>query len=112
MATAVLGVPVDSGIARLLHVHSEGNPFFAEELLRAWKETRTLILTSQPCTLRLPLPDALPATIVGLVRERLARLSPEAGPVLFTAAMLGRTFQLTTLAQVLGQEEEDVEAES
>lgn len=35
LVRARLALPVDPRVARLLHVHSEGNPFFAEELLRA-----------------------------------------------------------------------------
>src|SRR5437660_1248283 len=33
LAAVRLGLPVEHGLARFLHMHSEGNPFFAEELL-------------------------------------------------------------------------------
>jgi DNA-binding CsgD family transcriptional regulator len=47
LAAARLGLPVDPAVARLLHIHSEGNPFFAEELLRAWVETDALSSTEE-----------------------------------------------------------------
>ncbi|HWQ14571.1 MAG TPA: AAA family ATPase, partial [Roseiflexaceae bacterium] len=38
LAAAVLGAPPDPALARELWLQSEGNPFFAEELLRDWAE--------------------------------------------------------------------------
>ena len=55
------------------------------------------------------LPDALPSSIVGIVRERLSRLPAATVESLRTAALIGRTFEVAFLAQVLGQEAEVVE---
>lgn len=109
LATAVLGIPVDPGVARLLHAQSEGNPFFAEELLRAWLETGALTATAGLFTLVRKLPNVLPSSIVGVVRERLTRLPAATVEYLRTAALIGRTFDVTFLAEVLGQEAESVE---
>jgi predicted ATPase/DNA-binding CsgD family transcriptional regulator len=109
LAAARLGLPVDPVVARLLHVHSEGNPFFAEELLRAWLETDALGESSGRFKLMRELPNVLPSSIVGIVRERLSRLSEATVESLRTAALIGRTFDVTFLAEVLGQDAEATE---
>jgi predicted ATPase/DNA-binding CsgD family transcriptional regulator len=108
-AAAYLGLPVDQGVAGLLHLHSEGNPFFAEELLRAWLETGALSATKGLFTLTGELPSVLPSSIVGVVHERLSRLPETTVASLHTAALIGRTFDIAFLAEVLGQDAEAVE---
>lgn len=109
LASGVLGALVDPQTARLLYIHSEGNPFFAEELLRAWVETGTLSARAGLFTLVRKLPNVLPSSIVGIVRERLSRLPATTVESLRIAALIGRTFDVTFLAEVLGQEAEAVE---
>ena len=109
LAAARLSSPADPGVARLLHAHSEGNPFFAEELLRAWVETDALSSTAGLFTRVRELPNVLPSSIVGIVRERLSRLPEATVESLRTAALIGRTFEVTFLAEVAGQEAEAVE---
>jgi predicted ATPase len=109
LASGVLGALVDPQAARLLYIHSEGNPFFAEELLRAWVETGTLSARAGLFTLVRKLPNVLPSSIVGIVRERLSRLPATTVESLRIAALIGRTFDVTFLAEVLGQEAEAVE---
>ncbi|MFL5653762.1 MAG: ATP-binding protein [Ktedonobacteraceae bacterium] len=109
LAAARLGLPVEHGLARFLHMHSEGNPFFAEELLRAWVETGALRATAGQFILVRELPNVLPSSIVGIVRERLSRLPEATVESLRTAALIGRTFEATFLAEALGQDAEAVE---
>jgi predicted ATPase len=109
LAAARLGLPVDPEVARLLHIHSEGNPFFAEELLLAWVETDALRSTAGLFTLVKKLPIVLPSSIVGIVRERLSRLPGVTVESLRIAALIGRTFDVTFLAEVAGQEAEAIE---
>jgi ATP/maltotriose-dependent transcriptional regulator MalT len=109
LSARLLGAPIDAAVDQLLHVQSEGNPFFAEELLFTWQEAGTLQMASQHWTFQGPLPEGLPAGIVGVVRQRLARLAEETVSVLRTAAILGRTFDLALLAEVEGQAAEEVE---
>jgi DNA-binding CsgD family transcriptional regulator len=105
----LLGAPADAAIGRLLYEQSEGNPFFAEELLSTWQETGALRLEAQHWTFQGPLPNELPFGIVGVVRQRLARLADETVGVLRTAAILGRTFDLALLAEIVGQGEDLIE---
>jgi predicted ATPase/DNA-binding CsgD family transcriptional regulator len=109
LAQVRLGLPVDPRVARLLHIHSEGNPFFVEELLRAWLETGALEATAGRFTLVRELPNALPSGIVGVVRERLSRLPGATLDCLRAAALIGRAFDVTFLAEALGQHAEVVE---
>jgi len=109
LAEARLGAAIDSEVARLLHAHSEGNPFFAEELLRDWVETGALQPRAGLISLVRKLPNVLPSSIVGIVQERLSRLPVATVEALRTAALIGRTFDVAFLAGVLGQEAESVE---
>jgi DNA-binding CsgD family transcriptional regulator len=115
LAADYLGGPVAPAVGQALHTHSEGNPFFAEELLRGWLEADVLTCPQDgphvpPCwTLKMPLEDALPPSIVGAVRQRLARLTPAVVDHLRVAAIIGRTFTTALLAEVEGHEAEVVE---
>jgi predicted ATPase/DNA-binding CsgD family transcriptional regulator len=109
LSTHLLGAPLDAAVGRLLYGQSEGNPFFAEELLSTWREANTLRLAAHVWTFQTPLPQQVPAGIVGVVRQRLAHLSEQTVEILHTAAILGRTFDLALLAEVVGQPAEEIE---
>jgi predicted ATPase/DNA-binding CsgD family transcriptional regulator len=109
LITALLGVPPHLTLSHLLWKQSEGNPFFLEELLRAWLETGVLTVTPSQANISSSPPASLPASISGLIRYRLARLPQEVLETLRPAAILGRTFASSFLAEVMGQDEELVE---
>jgi DNA-binding CsgD family transcriptional regulator len=109
LATERLGAPVTLPVGQILFRQSEGNPFFAEELLRDWIETGALARPEWSWTLAAPDAAALPSSIVGAVRQRLARLAPEVIDVLRVAAIVGRNFEAELLAEVAGQDLEGVE---
>ncbi len=115
LAADYLGGPIAPIVGQILHTHSEGNPFFAEELLRGWLETGALAWRSDNpqaypgWTLATPLENALPPSIVGAIRQRLARLAPAVVDHLRVAAIFGRTFTTALLAAVEGREAEEVE---
>ena len=117
LAAKYLGGPVDPTAGQVLYTHSEGNPFFAEELLRGWQETGVLTCRragphAHPCwTLNMPLESGLPPSIVGAIRQRLARLAPAVVDHLRIAAIIGRTFSTVLLAEVEGREAEALEEE-
>jgi DNA-binding CsgD family transcriptional regulator len=103
-----LGGAVAPALTSLLYTHSEGNPFFAEELLRAWSDAGALPRSAVQWTL--PVSVGMPESIVGAIRQRLARQRAEVVETLRTAAIIGRRFEPRLLAQVSGQEIERVEA--
>jgi hypothetical protein len=60
LAAAQLGGEVDDELAVHLHAHSDGNPFFAEELLRDWLDRDVIAATED---------DLIAAAEWGLVRR-------------------------------------------
>src|SRR5438876_62617 len=109
LITRLLGVPPDHLLSQRFWKESEGNPFFLEELLREWLETGVLTVTPLQASAGTSPPASLPASIRGLIRQRFARLPQEVLETLRSAAILGRTFASTLLAEVMGQDEELVE---
>ncbi len=109
LAQSQLGGPLAPSTGSLLSRQSEGNPFFAEELLRCWVEGEALIQENQQWIVVEPLIHTLPPSIVGALRQRFARLSPVSIDHLRVAAIIGRTFDLSLLATVLEEEVEVVE---
>jgi predicted ATPase len=93
----------------LLSTQSEGNPFFAEELLQGWLEAGALTRVDASFRLISSIDSSLPSSIMNAVRQRLSRLSSEVVDLLRTAAIIGRTFEGALLAKVTSQEAEAVE---
>ena len=109
LATSLLGCPLSPAVSSLLYVQSEGNPFFAEELLHGWMEAGALIQQHEQSIAIAPLEQMLPPSIVGALRQRFERLSTELIDDLRVAAIIGRTFDSSLLAAVRQQELEVVE---
>jgi tetratricopeptide (TPR) repeat protein len=84
--------------ARRVHEESAGSPFFVCELLHHLSATGELErLVGAGSGDRLPIPD----TVREVVGQRLGRLSDEAGPILSTAAVIGLTFDLELLSELV-----------
>jgi DNA-binding CsgD family transcriptional regulator/tetratricopeptide (TPR) repeat protein len=109
LARRQIGEQVNPEVGELLFTHSEGNPFFAEELLRGWLEIGALTWKDGYWALEGSVAPTLPPTIVSAVRQRLARRSPEVLELLWTAAVIGRTFDAALLAEAAGFELEPIE---
>lgn len=87
----------------------QGIPFYTEEYLREMIETGLLVAGEdgwQVASDRLP---GLPATVQALVASRIDRLAGPVRRTLHAAAVLGRTFSLPLLAEIL-QDEPDVDS--
>ena len=106
LAVNYLGGPINPDVSQLLYTQSEGNPFFAEELLRGWIEEGSLVLGNADWVATAPLEHALPYSIVGALRQRFNRLSSDVIDHLRVAAAIGRTFEPSLLATV---EDKDIE---
>ncbi len=111
LAESKLSGTLQPAVKALLHTHSEGNPFFAEELLEGWIEAGALVHEHNQWMAVTPLDHALPPSIVGALRQRFARLSAQSIDHLRVAAIIGRTFDLSLLAAVQEQEEEAIETD-
>jgi predicted ATPase len=108
----VLGGPLADDLAEALARRSEGNPFFAEEVLRGlgshlvrdWGGAYYL-----PARERTAAEDATPATLRLSIIRRLEDLPAETQGVLKAAAVLGRSFSSRLLARMRGQAADEVE---
>lgn len=109
LAQRYLGAPLDAEAAQTLYIHSEGNPFFAEELLRDWQETERLHFRETVWHLAQPVEGDYPSSILRAIEQRLARLPVRTLDLLRSAAVIGRQFEIDFLADVVGQEVEPVE---
>jgi len=80
-----------------------GNPFFVEEIVRALIEDGTLAGGRGPFLLTRPLAEVrLPPSVQAVLAARIDRLAPEHKRTLQTAAVIGRTFPRSVLAEVMG----------
>jgi len=91
----------DSGVAldvrrRIVRL-SEGNPFFAEELLRSSQMHGPGVTA-----------DGIPFMIRGLLQERFGRLDETEKEVLVQASVIGRRFSLDILQQILGLRTDEI----
>ncbi|MFN8540085.1 MAG: AAA family ATPase [Thermomicrobiales bacterium] len=109
LAASQLTGATDATLAALLHDHSEGNPFFAEELLRAWAESGVIEQSRGRWRVARAPGEIPPGTILETVRQRLAHLPAATHELLRTAAVIGRQFDAILLAGASGQEAEGVE---
>jgi DNA-binding NarL/FixJ family response regulator len=87
----ILGHPPDTGLVASVYERSDGNPFFAEELLAAGAETRRL-----------------PPTLREVLAARLAHVSERTLRLLGVAAVVGRQVDHDLLAELAGLSEPDL----
>ncbi len=108
LAASRLRLPVEGlpdKVALLVRTRSQGNPFFAVELVFALRDHGLIRVEPDPDRIDDPLPgrcvlagdlsqfaQALPDTIQGLVLARIDRLPAERQLALKVAAVIGRTF--------------------
>ena len=115
LAQSYLGASTEASGARLLYRQSEGNPFFAEELLRSWIESGHLAPSRSEqagvTTWSMSgVPDVeLPTSILTTIRQRLVRLPPATIDLLRTAAIIGRAFEIGLLAEMTAEASETLE---
>ena len=114
LAAQRLGGPLSPAAAQPLFRHSEGNPFFAEELVQCWLESGALVFDADHdhYAMHAPSPSvelALPSGVAFAIRQRLARLPKETVDLLKSAAIIGRSFETNLLAEVFGLDAEVVE---
>lgn len=109
LAESSLGGHVSPTVSQLLFIQSEGNPFFAEELISSWIENGSIVCEHGQWTAAAPLEHALPQSIVAVLRQRFTQLSPITVDRLRIGAIIGRTFDLSLLAAIECQEAEELE---
>jgi len=98
MALATEGVAkLSAPVLHAVRVRSDGNPLFAEELLRAAVDSQRAGLPSHG--------GALPLSLHALVAERLQQCSDDECTLLRNASVFGRDFDVTQVGEIFGGEE-------
>jgi class 3 adenylate cyclase/tetratricopeptide (TPR) repeat protein len=91
-------------VGKLIREKSEGNPFFAEELAYAMRDTGVFIIKDQECRLsdRFPrLEDImLPETLQAAITNRIDSLNPSQQLTLKVASVIGRIFAFRMLRDI------------
>jgi DNA-binding CsgD family transcriptional regulator/tetratricopeptide (TPR) repeat protein len=99
-ATLKIMQEVDTDLLDTLYVRSEGNPFFAEELLKSLLITGALESINGTWK-RSGRNASVPRSVQEIVQQRIAYLSEEAKGLVTLAAVAGRRFNVTLLKQVI-----------
>lgn len=94
---------IASDLRSALFTRCEGNPFFAEELLKALKESGAISYTEGAGWQSRPVADIrIPASIRDAVNARVEHLAQDAQQTLSAAAAIGTRFSFDVLASVRG----------
>ncbi|MGH2443766.1 MAG: ATP-binding protein, partial [Chloroflexota bacterium] len=81
-----------------------GNPFFVEEMLRALEESGGLVQRDGAVYLAPGAAERLPSTLTEVLLARLDRLEGQVRSVAQVASVIGRSFAVKLLAQVMARE--------
>ncbi len=104
LAAELLGGPADPGLLALLQDKSQGNPFFAQQVLYYLRDNGAVALGPngnwQVQAAELALPDHINAILVA----RIDRLAREVKEIVQTAAVIGREFHVQVLSQMLRED--------
>ena len=88
-----------------LHERSEGNPFVVEEMLRDALDRGDIFRSETGWDRKSLVEMRIPRTVKDAILQRLERLAREQVSVLSAASVMGRSFDLKTLAAVAGVDE-------
>ena len=94
--------PAAEQLRRVVAARAEGNPFYVEELVRAFRERDCLALEDGRYELREEAERLVPATIAALIASRVDRLPISARELLADAAVLGTHFRAAHLRAMTG----------
>jgi class 3 adenylate cyclase len=111
MLEAAAGYELDDDVVDLAHTlrrDTDGNPFFAREILRHLAETGAIFRDPEGrWHANFDLADArLPASVREVVGQRVARLGDDVLRVLSSAAVVGRDFDLDVMARLTDRSED------
>jgi predicted ATPase len=102
LAEIYLGEVPSPELVRLLEERSEGNPYFAEQILVYLQEENLLEMSEKGWRVTRTAQElSLPADIRALLMARLDQLTSDVRDVIQTASVLGREFDIPVLAAML-----------
>ncbi len=103
LSNDILEGPAAPDLVRLIEQRAEGNPFFAEQILRYLQQESLLALNASG---RWAVKagwqtSVLPADVTAMLIARLDQLTRQVKEVVQTASVLGREFEIQVLARML-----------
>jgi DNA-binding SARP family transcriptional activator/predicted ATPase len=118
LAAQVAGMQLDADMTRQLYDHTEGNPLFVVETIRAGQHDRSAdrdapllpSLTAPPELARFARSgsESLPPKMRAVIQSRLNQLSPAARALACLAAVIGRSFSFAVLRRADGGDEAEL----
>jgi predicted ATPase len=109
MSDRLDGTEVSEELTGLVYGHTEGNPFFTVEVLKALIE-RGDLSRWEGRWIRKEIEDLkAPESVSEAILERVSRLQPQTQAALESASVLGQAFGLEEQMAVAGLEEEEAE---
>jgi class 3 adenylate cyclase/tetratricopeptide (TPR) repeat protein len=101
LLTSLLKAEPPAALTRFIEERSDGNPFYVEEVVNSLVETQVLVRANGGWALARPLAEAgVPATVRGVIAARIDRLDEPRKRVLRDAAVVGREFFYSVVAQI------------
>jgi ABC-type transport system substrate-binding protein/class 3 adenylate cyclase len=106
LAESVADGELPDYVAELLTERAGGNPFFLEAALHDLHESGALVRDNGRWVLAVSEDElAIPALVQGALQARIDRLDPHARNVLSVSAVIGRTFGMPLLEEIVPYEE-------
>ena len=102
--------PISGEFVAALYDHTEGNPFFIEEVLKSLVTSGDIFFANGSWDRKRVNELRVPRTVQVAVAQRTGRLSPDARRVLTLAAVAGRRFDIVLLATITDLPERDLVA--
>jgi predicted ATPase len=97
-----LNAPIPPRLAQFVYSRAQGNPFFVRELLDTLMETGQVVVNDDQVQIPAVLEQSdLPPTVQGLIQARIDRLEELDKLTLKVASVIGREFDVRTLAESL-----------
>jgi predicted ATPase len=96
---------VPAEFCKLVYEKTRGNPFFAEEVVRALKEEEVIYREENKWKIKEVSKIEFPETVKSVIKARLDRLDEESQSVLTFASFVGNDFTLDAMCALTGIEE-------
>lgn len=101
--------PAELMLARTIHRDTEGNPFFAREILHELQKTGAVIGAAHDSSASCPATVlCLPESVKEVLGQWVSRLSSKTQRLLGMASVIGQQFDVALLAKVAGQSDDEV----
>jgi predicted ATPase/class 3 adenylate cyclase len=102
MARDILGQPAAPALANLVYQRADGNPFFAEQIIRFLRDENLLELGASGWVMKKSIKSmSLPVDISTMLIARIDQLARKVRDVIQAASVLGREFEVKVLVRMI-----------